>query len=133
MFRLSIIAFLILLLAACASPVSRKRGQDLTTAIDRYAAALRWSRIDEARDYHVDREGVGLEQDLSFMDSIRVTGHKIRERIIDRDISEATVTGEFSYYNEDYGTLKTIPFTQQWWYQEDVKKWFIESPFPEFK
>ena len=67
------------------------------------------------------------------MDDVRVTGFKIDKKVLNKDLTEAVVTGEFDYYREDYGTVKKLDFEQHWWYDDDAGHWYLESPFPKFK
>jgi len=65
---------MMLAVSACGDATVRKRVQDIDYAIDAYAYALRWARIDDAIEYHMDRDGKRPEIDPSVMDDIRVTG-----------------------------------------------------------
>ncbi|MEX2353226.1 MAG: hypothetical protein WD709_03490 [Gammaproteobacteria bacterium] len=132
--RIKIMA-LLLLLSACGGGDSgvRKMVQDLDYAINDYAYALRWARTDDAVAYHVNRDGSKPDIDLSDMDAIRVTGFTITEKVLNDDVTAATVSGELNYYHNDYGTLREIEYHQSWWYEPESKKWYVESDFPEFK
>jgi hypothetical protein len=123
---------LVVLLAACGA-AEKKKAYDLNEAIDDYVAALRWSRGDEARSYHLTRDGERPPEDVSAMEDIRVTGYHIRKRAINQELDAASVTADIDYYQEEYGTLKHMTLHQEWWYNEELNRWFIESDFPTFE
>lgn len=132
MFRKLIICCLFLLLVSCGA-ADKKKVNDLNRAIDNYVAALRWSRIDDASRLHLDRDRNRPEIDTSAMEQVRVTGYKIKKKIISDDLNEASVTSELDYYKTEYGTLKQMTLEQEWWYDEESKRWYIESGFPTFE
>lgn len=132
MFRKILICFLIAGLAACGM-AQKKKMNDLNRSVESYVAALRWSRTEDARGFHLDRDHNKPEIDTSAMDEIRVTGYKIRKRIVNEALNEATITADLDYYNEEYGTLKNMTLVQQWWYDPEAERWFIESDFPTFE
>ena len=124
---------LLLILSACGDAVIRERVEDLDYAIDNYAYALRWSRSNDAVAYHKNRDGSKPAIDVSAMEVIRVTGFTIREKTLNSDNTGASVKGELSYYHNDYATLRTIEYSQSWWYEPESKKWYLDSEFPQFR
>jgi hypothetical protein len=133
MVRKLFIAGLAILLCACAGAPERIKLGHLNKAINEYGYALRWQRIDDAVSFHKKRDGTSPDIDTSPMEDIRVTGFSIDKRILNQDQTEAVVTGELTYYKEDYGTLKKLQFEQHWWYDPEAKRWYLESDFPNFK
>ena len=132
-FRLTILLLMFLFLSACSSSGEIKKVEMLNDAIDNYAYALRWGRIDDAVAYHVAEGGDKPEIDSAIMKSIRVTGFNIKERTINPELTGATVEGELNYYSNEYGTLRSIEYSQRWWYEPESKKWFLDNEFPQFK
>ncbi len=133
MLRNTVMLMLLLALVACGDAGVRKKVENLDTVIDEYAYALRWMRKNDAVAYHMKRDKTRPNIDTSEMDVIRVTGFTIKEKTLNTDMTGATVVGELVYYHNEYGTLKTITYTQSWWYDAEAKKWYTESDFPEFK
>jgi uncharacterized lipoprotein YehR (DUF1307 family) len=133
MIRKIVVLILILALTACGDSAVRKKVENLDTVIDEYAYALRWMRKNDAVAYHKKQDGTRPHIDSSAMDVIRVTGFTIKEKTLNADMTGATVVGELVYYHNEYGTLKTITYTQSWWYDAEAKKWYNESDFPQFK
>ena len=124
---------LVLLISACGNMQEKLKVQNLDKAIDEYAYALRWKRIDDAVSFHRNKDGSKPDINVGPMDDIRVTGFNIENKVLGHDMKDCTVTGELKYYKEDYGMLRTLKFEQHWWYDEEAKRWFVDSPFPEFK
>jgi hypothetical protein len=132
-YKIIVLTALLLSMSACGSTGEKQKLETLNDAIDNYAYALRWGRIDDAVAYHINKNGIKPEIDLALMKSIRVTGFTIRGRDVNPEQTEATVKGEFNYYHDQYGTLRTMEYTQNWWYQPETKKWFLDSEFPVFR
>ncbi|MEX2525233.1 MAG: hypothetical protein WD750_09765 [Gammaproteobacteria bacterium] len=132
MLRNLIICFIAGVLAACGV-ADTKKVNDLNLVIDEYVAALRWARVDDAGRFHMNRDGSRPELDTSAMDRIRVTGYKIKKKTLGENLEEAAVTAELDYYSTEHGTLKHMTLEQDWWYNEEAKRWYLESDFPTFE
>ena len=122
-----------ILLCACNTMNTRKMIDNLDAAIKVYDSALRWGNMILAASYHVSRQNVQQEVDIEYAEKFRVTGFDILEKNVDVDAGSAIIKIQVGYYNEQYGTLQTIRQDQIWWLDEENKRWYIESPFPEFK
>lgn len=133
MIRMLLIAVLAISLAACGGSATRDKVGNLDRAINDYAYALRWLRKNDAVAYHMNRDRTRPTIDTSALDVIRVTGFNIREKTLDEDMNGAAVVGNLDYYHNEHGMLRTLEYRQDWWYDEESKKWYIESGFPEFK
>jgi hypothetical protein len=131
-FKLPVFLLMFLLLLACANQGEKQKAETLNDAINEYAYALRWGRIDDALTYHINDDGSRPDIDVSIMKFIRVTGFTIKQRTINPDQTEATVESELNYYHDQYGTLKSLEYIQLWLYMPDVKKWLLSSEFPKF-
>jgi hypothetical protein len=132
-FRLTVLLLMSMLQFACGSPMQRQKLETLDYAIDDYGYALRWGRLSDAVAYHIDEEGDRPSIDTSIMSSVRVTSFTITEKTLNTEQTEATVRGEFNYYDERYGTLRSIDYQQRWWYEPDSKKWLLDGEFPQFQ
>ena len=123
----------ILSLTGCNSSGTRKKMETLEDSINQYAFALRWGRYEDAYNYHIDEQGNKAEMHLDRLEPIRVTGFHIIEKTVNAELTEAMVKGDLNYYHNEYGTLRKAPLEQTWWYREEDKKWYLKTPFPEFK
>lgn len=133
MIRNILLVTLMLTLIACADNAVRNKIEDLDKSIDNYAYALRWMRKEDAVAFHRRPDGSRPVIDTKMMDVVRVTGFNIKEKTLAADLNGASVTGELSYINNEYGTLKTIEYKQSWWYEPITKKWYVDNDFPQFK
>ena len=132
--RNTVVLLLILVLTGCGGDSGiRKQIENLDDAINDYAYALRWLRKNDAVAYHMNLDGSRPEIDTSAMDVIRVTGFTIKKKELSPDNTGATVSGELNYYHNEYGMLRTITYSQTWWFEPVSKRWYLDSEFPQFK
>ena len=134
MIRKSYLLCLILLLfCACSSTSIKHRVTELDDEISDYNVAMRWAMLDRIEAHHMGKDGEKMPMDRSSLDEIRVTDCKVQEKNLNGDVTEAVVKGEIDYYRTDTGTLKKLPYSQNWWYNEKMKRWFIDSDYLKFK
>jgi hypothetical protein len=124
--------FVFSIVVACGGTSEREKIETLGDAIEEYAYALRWGRSEDAVSYHVNEDGSKPEIDSSIMDSVRVTGFEIKERIINPEQTKATVKGVLNYYSNNSASLRTLKYDQHWWYESKSGQWFLDSEFPKF-
>ncbi len=122
-----------ILLSACNTPGSTKKTEDFDAFVNHYIANLRWSRFNEAARLHVNREGEQAAVDLARLKPIRITGHKMQEKILSPTFDTASVVFSLSYYDDTVGMLREEEVRLELWRNEDSGRWLIESEFPEFK
>lgn len=120
------------LLAGCAGTAAKSRLKSLDDAINAYAQALRWGRYDDAQQFHMTRDGERIVLDEHVMENIRVTGYAVRETAFDEEANTAEVQAEFKYFITTRGTLQTKVVPQTWWYDEESKRWLVDSGLPDF-
>ena len=131
--RAILIVIMCVLLIACAGMQATNQADKLNTALIQYGADLRWARINDAYNYHVNQDGEQPPLDLAAMEHFSITGFRPVNPVLNEAGTEATIPVEIDYYDDRYGTLKKLKTTQIWWYREEAKRWFIESDFPDFK
>lgn len=128
-----IICLVLLLMSACSSTSIKHRATELNDEISDYNVAMRWSMLDRIEAHHMGKNGERKPLDRSALDEVRVTDCNVQEKILNDDATVAVVKGEIDYYRTDSGTLKKLPYTQNWWYDEKLKRWFIDSDYLSFK
>ena len=131
--RCYLLCLTLLLLCACSSTGIKHRATELDDEISDYNVAMRWAMLDRIEAHHLGKNGEKKPMDRSTMDEIRVTSCNVQDKILNDDVTEAVVKGEIDYYRTDSGTLKKYTFSQNWWYNEKLKRWFIDSEYPTFK
>ncbi len=123
-----------ILSTACSGVQKREKVSTLQTAIKQYGQAVRWARYKNMYDFHLDKDGNKPKLNLNDYKGIQVTAFNVVEDgEINEELKEADVIAEFSYYDEDYATVNTIKHVQHWWYEEEVKRWFLDAKLPEFR
>ncbi|MCH8163171.1 MAG: hypothetical protein IIA99_03650 [Proteobacteria bacterium] len=75
---------------------------------------------------------------LEYLENFSVTSFKIISKTIipssEKDgINEAVVVAEMSYFHKEQGTIRKSNLNQLWWYNAEIKRWLVETEFPEFK
>lgn len=127
-----LVSALLVLLFGCNGAGTKTRLRSLDDAINAYAQALRWGRYDDAQQFHMTRDGERIVLDEHVMADIRVTGYSVRETVFDAEGTSAQVQAEFKYFITSRGTLQSRVVPQTWWYDEESKRWFMDSGLPDF-
>lgn len=128
-----LILFALIAMAGCAGANLRNQVDKLNTALTQYGVALRWAHHSKAISYHVNREGEQALVDRNRLERFNVTSFRPVDPIVHDDGTAATIPIEIDYYDKEYGTLRHIKEIQYWWFDEESKRWLIESDFPAFK
>jgi len=123
---------LIVLLTGCQDRGVKKRLSSLDDAIHQYSQALRWGRFPDAQTYHLTRDDKRPPIDEQDFADVRITSYEIRETDFNDENTEAMVKGQYKYYLTSTGTVRTVPFEQDWWYKEEDKRWFVANGPPVF-
>lgn len=132
-YRKFLLLFVTLILVSCNGGNIKRQISSLDDAITEYNKSLRWSMFNDLDAYNRTPDGKELPINRDAMKDIRITGYEVTDKTLNPDATKATVKGEISYYNNEYGVLKKIPYEQEWWYDAGIKHWFTDSPLPEFK
>lgn len=122
-------------LAGCGSvPVVGK--QSRATAFDNAAATygklLRWGYFDEAVAYLRARDGDTVVPDLSLIARHRITSYDIKSQLLADTGREGRVVAVIDYYDVDSGVLQSLRDEQLWWFDDETKRWYLDSPLPPF-
>ena len=126
--------FALVLCSACMETMNVKNHTDrLSLALNHYGADLRWGRYVEAYAYHVNRDGIKPLVNMDRLEGFSITSFTPVETALNADATEAVVPIEIKYYDEQYGTLRTLKETQKWWFNATLNMWLIESNFPDLK
>lgn len=131
--RNCLIMFVLLAITGCAGANLRNQVDKLNNTLTQYGVALRWAHYSQAISYHVNQDGEQALVDRNYLERFNVTSFRPIDPIVNEDGTEATIPIEIDYYDKEYGTLRNIKETQYWWFDEESKRWLIESGFPAFK
>lgn len=122
-----------LVLFSCNDDNVKRQASTLEDAITEYNKSLRWAMFNNIDAFNRTPDGKQMPVDRDAMKNIRITGYEVTSKVISPDATKAVVKGDISYYNDEYGVLKKIPFQQHWWYDAGLKHWFTDSALPTFK
>lgn len=132
--RYLLLVFALVLCGACMENLKiRNQADRLAMALDHYGADMRWGRYNKAYGYHLNRDGARPEANLDRLEGFSITSFTPDDPILNADATEAVVSIEIKYYDEQYGTLRDLKETQKWWFDAKAKSWFVESDFPFLK
>lgn len=118
------------LLSGCARMDRREKLSDLQDALQSYAAALRWERYSDAYEYIQARDGSKPALDTEGFDGYRVTDIDIIRSDLNLEETEAKTYVAIHYYKDTSGTVREIKEAQDWWYDADRKRWFLDGDLP---
>jgi hypothetical protein len=130
--RTTVCIVILAALAGCNGGSVKSRLATLDQAISAYGDALRWARYEDAQKFHLTPDGKTVALDEHAMKDIRITGYVVRETNFDEKGTTADVQAEFKYFFTSRGTLVTKVVPQKWWYEEESKRWLLESGLPDF-
>ena len=125
----------VLALTACGGMPSVKRearSNKFEAAVKTYAKLVRWGYYDEAAKYLRARDGSTIDADLAMASRFRVSAYKPLSSIVADSNDEGRVVAMIDYYEIDSGVIRTLRDEQLWWYDTEVKRWFLGSPLPNF-
>lgn len=125
---------LVLLLDGCAGMGAQKRMNTLHDATNGYRILMRWGQYEEATKYIRFQPGQEGPKTLNLepLNSIRLASYDIVDQIVSNDETEATLNVVMTYYHEESNVLHTLRDVQHWWYNEEQKRWYLDSKFPDF-
>jgi len=136
-----ILAMCVVLMAGCGTIGAldaRSQSEKLERSLEQYGAALRWARYREAISFHVTQEEKFAEVDLDYLENFGITSLNILSKVIvpsseKGGINEAAITAEIHYFHKEQGTVRKLKLSQIWWYNAKIKRWLMETDFPELK
>jgi hypothetical protein len=137
----TILVITVVLMAGCGAMGAldaRSQVEKLERSLTQYGAALRWARYREAISFHVTREEKFAEVDIENLENFGVTSFDVLSKVIvpsseKGGVNEAAIVAEISYFHKEQGTVRKLKLNQIWWYNTKIKRWLIETDFPEFK
>lgn len=127
---IAITVFLASLLSACAGMGRSARLHDLQDALQDYAAALRWERYSDAYDFIRARDGSRPDYNMEGFDNYRVADVVIVRSDLNDEETEALTYVVIRYYKITSGTIQELKQAQDWWYEPEAERWFLEGDLP---
>lgn len=133
-----VITLCVMSITGCETLSNKNQAEKLSRSVTHYGAALRWARHREAISYHVTRDEKFAEVDIDQLENFGVTSFEVLSKTIipsaeKGGVTEAVIDAEMSYFHKEQGTVRKLKLSQIWWYNAEIKRWLIETEFPEFK
>ena len=135
---LIVVVICVISISGCGALQAKNQSDKLERSLTQYGAALRWARHREAASFHVTQVGKVAEVNLDNLENFGITSFEIISQVIvpsseKGGINEAIIVAEISYFHKEQGTVRKLKLNQLWWYNPEIKRWLIETDFPEFK
>lgn len=121
------------LLVGCAGIQSQKQSESLHASVNSFRKMIRWGAFDRAAAYRRSPTGVLLAPDLRSLENIRVVSYEITDQAIREDGTTAVVSAIVSYYSDETGTVYNTQYVQNWWYDSELERWFLDGDLPSFE
>ena len=126
-----LILLLSLLLCACAAVQEKNRAAVLDLHLIRFEKALRWHDHAQVAGYLRRKDDVPVEW-VPPPEQVRITAYEIQSLNIDPDTSHAVARVAIDYYYSDELKVRSVDYLQQWWYDPERRRWWIENAPPPF-
>lgn len=120
------------LLTACAGARVDKRTEAFDRTLRSYENALRWGEFETASALLVPREGGTAPAPDADLGDIRVTATSAVDKLLDPEAKEAEVDMVIDFYHEQSGLVRELRDRQQWWFDEEAGRWFLDGSLPDF-
>ena len=132
--RISVVALLTTMLTACGGlPLGKAdRATVFDAAINNYRKLIRWGYYDEAAKYLRTPAGKPFAADLKNAARYRVTDYTVSNQFLADDGKQARVIASIDYYELDSGVIRSMHDAQNWWYDAEGKRWYLQTPLPQF-
>ncbi|UCE88618.1 MAG: hypothetical protein JSW10_09805 [Pseudomonadota bacterium] len=106
---------------------------ELDYTVRAYERVIRWGDLEMTGQFRKERDVVLTDQDKKRMAGIRVTSYDVVDSSVSKDKLHAQQLVKIRYYFQDTMVEKTISDRQDWAFDEETQKWYLESYPPEFK
>jgi uncharacterized protein YceK len=129
--KLLIMLIILALLQACGGRMSKKQNLDHT--LYQYAKVMRWADFDQATNFidpEADKDIKPSELELNRLKQFGVSSYVPRPILPGLDENSIIQTVELKLYNIHTKREKVVLDKQVWRYDEELKRWFLDSGLP---
>ncbi|NOR69560.1 MAG: hypothetical protein GQ532_07670 [Methylomarinum sp.] len=124
-------------LVGCSSTIDYRGRNKFEPRIKAFAHTIRWSQFDDAQGFIRKRNNQIPNQDLDYLEQIKVTKYEpLAEQsqiVSDEQTLEKTTTYKIDFYHKANYKIKSQQYEQLWWYDDTVGAWFLDSDLPTFR
>jgi len=124
---------LIMMLSACAHLTEQKKLEHLDAKQKIFMKALRWKSYETAASVIRFRNPARQLAPIDDLNKITVTSYDLIGSVPSTNDETIVVQALFGYIQNDTGRVYQIKHTQVWWFDEELKQWFLDSDMPDFK
>jgi hypothetical protein len=126
-------SIIFLSISGCATVEKTSKSDGLKSSSLRYAKGLRWGDYEGVMALTRLPDGKVDQVDMKYLKNIKVTRYDLSPAILSESQEEGYVTLYLEYYHELRNSVHEITVPQTWRYDEEDKRWYCETPMPEFK
>lgn len=124
---------LIMMLSACAHVTEQKKLEHLDAKQKLFMKALRWKSYETAASVIRFRNPSRQLAPIDDLNKITVTSYDLIGSAPNTIDDSVVAQALFSYIQNDTGRVYQIKHTQVWWFDDELKQWFLDSDMPDFK
>jgi hypothetical protein len=121
----------ILLLTGCATIAVKSRMDDFTTTAKRYERALLMSDFSSAYKF-LDPSLQKPDMDFRPYADVKLSRYQVTAIKVSQDHNEVLQDVQLEYFLLNRNILRTIPYRQEWRYDETRKAWILHTGLPAF-
>ncbi|KXJ44603.1 MAG: hypothetical protein KUG55_02435 [Cycloclasticus sp.] len=124
---------LVMMLSACAHVTEQKKLEHLEAKQKLFMKALRWKSYETAASVIRYRNPARQLAPIDGLSKITVTSYDLIGSA--PNVEDGTIVAQalFGYIQNETGRVYQIKHTQVWWFDEELKQWFLDSDMPDFK
>lgn len=130
--KILLLSIIFLVLSSCAIQSYEMKEFDKSYRL--YEKAIRWQDYDLMLGFHKNATKKELsESRRKKLKQFRVSGYHILFTTIDPSEQSAIQVVEVKYYNKDYNVERDMTITNKWEWNEQIERWELANPFPDFR
>jgi len=123
----------IFILPACAHVKEQKSLERLDDTQKLFMKAMRWKSYDMAASVIRFKNPSRMLAPIAGLSNITVTSYELIASRPNLEEGVAVSYVLFDYIQDDTGRVYSVKHTQNWWLDEESKRWYLASDMPDFK
>jgi len=124
---------LIMVLSACAHVTEQQKQEHLEAKQKLFMKALRWKSYETAASVIRYRNPARQLAPIDGLDKITVTSYDLVGSVPNAEDDTIVAQALFGYIQNETGRVYQVKHTQIWWFDDELKQWFLDSDMPDFK
>ncbi len=117
-----------LLLSGCAG--ENKKSRSFESTMRAYEQVIRWGDLEKANEFLKEPAEFSAKRHNNLK-KIQVNGYYVLSRTTTKEGLDQVV--EIKYTKDASVVVRTLTDVQKWVYDEEDKRWYLDSKIPEFK